>query len=85
LHYYFAEHDLTGRTHQIDTSRVGVYLMAGEYDAAVSPVEGRALADSIKGAKFTELKGLGHFAMCENYGLFKTYLMPVLKEIAGKP
>ena len=39
----------------------------------------------IKGAKFTELKGLGHFAMCENYGLFKTYLMPVLKEIAGKP
>ena len=85
LHYYFAEHDLTGRTHEIDTSRVGVYLMAGEYDAAVSPVEGRALADSIKGAKFTELKGLGHFAMCEDYGLFKTYLMPVLKEIAGKP
>ena len=85
LHYYFAEHDLTGKTQQIDTSRVSVYLMAGEYDAAVSPVEGRALADSIKGAKFTELKGLGHFAMCENYGLFKTYLMPVLKEIAGKP
>lgn len=85
LNYYFAEHDLTGKTDKIDTSRVAVYLMAGEYDAAVSPPDGRALAKKIKGAKFTELKGLGHFAMCEDYDRFKTYLMPVLNEIAAKP
>jgi pimeloyl-ACP methyl ester carboxylesterase len=84
LHYYFAEHDLTGRTHEIDTSRVGVYVMAGEYDAAVSPEDGRALAEAIKGASFTALKGLGHFGVCENYELFKTYLLPVLEEIAAK-
>jgi pimeloyl-ACP methyl ester carboxylesterase len=84
LNYYFAEHDLTGRAHEIDTSRVGVYLMAGEYDAAVSPEDGQALADAIKGATFTALKGLGHFGVCENYELFKTYLIPILKEIAAK-
>jgi pimeloyl-ACP methyl ester carboxylesterase len=84
LYYYFAEHDVTQTAKDIDTSRTPVYVMSGEYDPAASPVEGRALSDLIKGSKFTELKGLGHFGMCENYPLFKQYLMPVLREIAGK-
>jgi hypothetical protein len=29
------------------------------------------------------MKGLGHFGMSENFGVFKKYLMPILKEISG--
>ena len=42
------------------------------------------LAQQIKGAKFTEMKGMSHAGMAENPELFKTYLMPILKEIAKK-
>jgi hypothetical protein len=30
------------------------------------------------------MKGLGHFPMTENYELFRSYLLPVLDEIAAK-
>ena len=83
-YYYFMDHDVTGKTHLIDTSRVAVYLLTGEYDASVCPADTRKLAEQIKGAKFTEMKGLGHFAMCENYEVFRKYLMPILDEIAGE-
>ena len=82
LYYYFVEHDLTGKAQQIDTSRIPVYLITGEYDPATSPEDTRWLAEQIKGAKFTEMKGLGHFGMCENFEVFKRYLMPILDEIA---
>ena len=83
LHYYSIEHDLTGgRARQIDTSRVAVYLLTGEYDPSVSPEDTRRLAEQIEGARFTEMKGIGHFAMSENYPVFKRYLMPVLDEIS---
>jgi pimeloyl-ACP methyl ester carboxylesterase len=36
----------------------------------------------MKGAKTTIMDGMGHFPMSENPALFKTYLMPVLDEIA---
>lgn len=82
LYYYFMDHDLTGKAQQIDTSRVAVYFLTGEYDAATSPEDTRKLAEQIKSAKFTAMKGIGHFAMAENPELFKKYLMPILNEIA---
>lgn len=82
FYYYSMDHDLTGKTHRIDTSRIPVYLLTGEYDPVVSPEDTQQLAEQIKGAKFTEMKGLGHFSLCENYELLKRYLMPILKEIA---
>ncbi len=63
LHYYFVEHDLTNTAKDIDTSRVAVYLMARESNPFPQPSEARVLAGKIKGSKFTELKGLGHFGM----------------------
>jgi pimeloyl-ACP methyl ester carboxylesterase len=83
LYYYFAEHDVTKTAENIDTSRCAVYLMAGEYDPDANPDEGRRLAGMIKGSKFVAMEGLGHFGMCENYPVFKTYLMPFLREIAN--
>jgi pimeloyl-ACP methyl ester carboxylesterase len=82
FYYYFKDHDLTGKTHLIDTFRTPVYLLTGEYDAVVSPEDTRQLAKQIKGAKFIEMKGLGHLSLCENPEALKRYLMPILKEIA---
>ncbi len=84
MYYFIIDHDLTdGMARQIDTSRVSVYLLTGEYDPITSPKHTQRLAQQIRGAQFTEMKGLGHFAVCENYEVFKKYLMPVLNDIAG--
>ena len=82
-YYYSVEHDLTGKLDQIDTSRVAVYILAGEYDFAATPEMGRETAAKIRGAKYAEMKRMGHFCMAEDYEGFKEYLMPVLQEIAG--
>jgi pimeloyl-ACP methyl ester carboxylesterase len=81
LHYYSLEHDLTETAHRIDTSKVAVYLLGGEYDWSASPADVRALADRVKGARFTEMKGVGHFPMSENPAVFRRYLMPILESI----
>src|SRR5574341_560549 len=84
LYYNFIDHNLTGgEARRIDASRVAVYLMTGEYDWGNSPDQTRILAQQIKGSKFIEMKGLGHFPMAENYQVFKRYLTPVLNEIAA--
>ncbi len=85
LYYNFIDHNLTGgEAQRIDTSRIAVYLLTGEYDWGNSPDQTKILAGQIKGSKFTEMKGLGHFPMAENFAVFKKYLMPVLEEIAAK-
>ena len=81
LHYYAIEHDLTTRAREIDTRRIGVYLLGGEYDWSASPADVKALADEIPGAYFAEMKGVGHFPMSENPEAFRRYLMPVLERI----
>jgi pimeloyl-ACP methyl ester carboxylesterase len=84
LYYNFIDHNLTGgEAQKIDVSRIAVYLLTGEYDWGNSPDQTKILAQQIKGSKFTEMKGLGHFPMTENYPLFKKYLRPVLAEIVA--
>ena len=78
LYYYSEDHDLTETAAQIDTSKVAVYLLTGEYD---SPERGEELAGQIKGAQFQMMKGLGHFPMSEDPEKFLDYVMPVLNEI----
>jgi len=80
-YYYSVEHDLTGKLDQIETARVAVYLLP-EYDFASTPEMSQRTVTKIKGAKFTEMKKLGHFPMVENYEIFKEYLTPILKEIS---
>jgi pimeloyl-ACP methyl ester carboxylesterase len=83
FYYYFMDHNLTGKAQQVDTSRIPVYLLTGEYDAVVPPEDTQRLAEQIKGARFIEMKGLGHLSLCENPEALKRYLMPILKEIGG--
>jgi pimeloyl-ACP methyl ester carboxylesterase len=75
---------LTGKAQNIDTKKVAVYLLGGEYDWSASPADVKALADAIPGAKFAEMKDVGHFPMCENPAAFLRYLRPVLEDIVSK-
>ena len=85
LYYHLVEHDMTdGSARRIDTSRVAVYLLTGEYDSGCPPVETKKLADQIKGVNFIPMKELGHFSMCENYTALRKHLMPVLADISNK-
>ena len=81
LYFYQVEGDIRGRIGAIDTSLCPLYLLTGEYDYSASPRDTEAVAARVKGAKFTVMKGLGHFPMSENPGIFLDYLRPVLKEI----
>ncbi len=82
LFYYFEDHNVANTAKLIDTSKVAMYLITGEYDPSPQPEETEILAKEIKGSKFVELKQLGHFGMSENYQLLRKYLLPILKEIA---
>ena len=83
LYYYSVDHDLTKTAEQIDTSKVAVYIMCGEYDWSGTPAMARALAERISGAQYRDMPNLGHFPMSENPELFLQYVRPVLEEIAA--
>lgn len=80
--FYGVDWDMRGKEEEIDTKKCPVYMMTGEYDHACTPAESRETARKIPGAEFTEMKGLGHFPMAENYSLFREYLAPILERIA---
>ncbi len=81
LYYFSVDPDLAETAEQIDTSRVPVYLLTGEYDWATTPAMTEALAKRISGASFQIMEGLGHFPMSEDPARFLGYLRPVLDEI----
>lgn len=84
LYYHGVDHDLTGELGRIDTSKVDVWMMTGEYDFNTTPEMSRATAAGIAGAHFTEMKGLGHFPMSEDPARFREYLLPVLARIRAQ-
>ena len=60
LYYFSVDHNLIGKAHQIDTSKVGVHFLSGEYDpTAKGP--GEALAAQIKGSTYDVVEGGSHF------------------------
>jgi pimeloyl-ACP methyl ester carboxylesterase len=81
LYFYQVEGDVRERIGAIDTSVCPLYLLTGEYDYSASPRDTEAVVARVKGAKFTVMKGLGHFPMSENPEAFLGYLRPVLEEI----
>jgi len=83
LFYYYYDHDMTpDQAAEIDTSKCMLYLLTGEYDPNTSPAETQAVAEVVKGCKFTAMPKLGHFPATENYPEFRKHLIPVLDEIA---
>jgi pimeloyl-ACP methyl ester carboxylesterase len=85
LYFYRAEGDLRGKVDAIDTRRCPLYLLTGEYDFSCTPADTERTASAIKGARYTMMKGLGHFPMSEHPAQFRSYLVPVLDEIRAHP
>jgi pimeloyl-ACP methyl ester carboxylesterase len=81
--YYSRDHDLTAeQARRIDATKVGVYLLTGEYDFLAGDDGTAELARNIPGCHFQLIPGLGHFGPSENPDDFKPVLLPVLEEIA---
>jgi pimeloyl-ACP methyl ester carboxylesterase len=81
LWYYIAEFDIRERAGEIDTERVAVHILSGEYDYSGTVECGRQAHEAITGSTFTEMRGLGHFPMSEDPERFLEYLLPVLGQI----
>jgi pimeloyl-ACP methyl ester carboxylesterase len=84
LHYYLVDYDLCGEAGKIDTSRVAVHILSGEYDASGTAELGEAAHEAIPGSTFQVMQGVGHFPMSENPEAFLGYLMPVLARIRAQ-
>ena len=84
LYYHAVDHDLREELTQIDTARVAVFLLTGEYDWNTTPELSRWTAEQIPGAVFQTMHGLGHFPMSEDPERFRGYLLPVLDAIRTK-
>lgn len=84
IHYYGLEHNLTGMASQIDTARIPMYLLTGEYDPLNTPQGTAELARQVPGAKFQLVEGMGHFGASENPEQFLKALRPVLDEIRAR-
>ena len=81
LHYYIADYDLTETAGRIDTNKVAVHILSGEYDHSGTSELGRAAHEAIAGSTWSEMKNVGHFPMSENPSEFINYLLPVLQQI----
>ncbi|MEL7156935.1 MAG: alpha/beta hydrolase [Actinomycetota bacterium] len=84
LYYYLVDYDLRERAADIDTEQVAVHILNGHYDYSATVEHGRAAAEAIPGATFTEMAGMGHFPMSEHPEGFFPHLLPVLDKIAGE-
>jgi pimeloyl-ACP methyl ester carboxylesterase len=81
LYFYLVDHDLTDEAAAIDTGRIGVHLLTGEYDASATIEHGQAAHEAIAGSTFDVMNGVGHFPMAENPEAFIPRLLPVLDDI----
>ena len=82
LHYYVEDFDVRDSAKGIDTTKIGVHILNGEYDASGSWELGELAHQTIKGSTWTKMMGVGHFPMCENPEAFLNYLRPVMNKIA---
>ena len=81
LYYYLVDYDLRETAAKIDTSKVAVHILSGEYDASGTMEHGQAAHAAIAGSTWTGMTGVGHFPMSENPDVFIGYLLPVLQTI----
>ena len=83
LYYYSIDHDLRATAGEIDTNRLSVDILNGEYDWSGTPAAGAAVAAQIKGARYQTMPGLGHFPMSEDPVRFLDIIRPVLYRATG--
>ncbi|MGS0897529.1 alpha/beta fold hydrolase [Burkholderia stagnalis] len=81
LSYYMADYDLRNEASKIDTNKIAVHILNGEYDWSGSVEKGKEAHEAIAGSTWGEMKKLGHFPMSENPEKFMEYVLPVLTNI----
>lgn len=79
LTFYSDEFDGTVVAPKIDTARVPVHLMTGEYDYSATPDDGARLSGLIPGSTFERMDGLGHFPMVEDPDRVRSLLEPAVE------
>jgi pimeloyl-ACP methyl ester carboxylesterase len=84
LYFYVQDHDLRVEAAAIDTSKVEVHLLSGEYDWSATPEAGRLAHEAIAGSTWQLMEGVGHFPMSENPTQFLGYLKPVLEGVVQR-
>jgi len=77
--FYSGDWDMRGRVHHIDTNRVPLFMLTGEYDYSCTVEHSQATAAKIPGARFQAMPGIGHFPFAENPKLFAEYLLAILQ------
>jgi pimeloyl-ACP methyl ester carboxylesterase len=85
LHYYLVDYDLRAEAAGIDTQKVAVHILSGEYDASGTLELGQAAHAAIPGSTWTGMEDVGHFPMSENPEAFLAYLKPVLESLKSLP
>jgi pimeloyl-ACP methyl ester carboxylesterase len=81
LYFYSVEHDMRETVSKLDTQRVPLYMLTGEYDYLSTPAQSEATAAKIPGAKFETMNEIGHFPMSEDHERFMRRIGPILDEI----
>ncbi len=81
--FYSGDWDARERVHRIDTNRVPLFMLTGEYDYSCTVEHSQATAAKIAGVRFQAMAGIGHFPFAENPALFAEYLLPILREVGG--
>lgn len=77
---YFLTTDTSLRT--LGPATCPLYVFSGEYDYSATPEASQRAAVQL-GGKFIYMEAKGHFPMCEDPEGFRSFLMPVLKEISA--
>jgi pimeloyl-ACP methyl ester carboxylesterase len=81
----FYEHfDGEAVARRIDGRKCPVALLSGAYDYSATPEDGRRIAALIPGATVKLMPDLGHFPMIEAPDCLRTYLAPVLDDLAAR-
>lgn len=81
LHYYGNEYDLREKAGEIDTSKIAVHILSGEYDTSGTVEMGLEAHQAIAGSTHTVMQGVGHFPMSENPQVFLRYILPILEQV----
>lgn len=66
LDFYFGGWDGRGRVEVIDPGMCSVHMLTGEYGWSPVPEPSGRTAEKIPGARFVEMRGLGHFPATED-------------------
>jgi pimeloyl-ACP methyl ester carboxylesterase len=79
--YYCNDWDARDDIKRIDTTRCKVALLTGEYDYSCTPEMTERVVKSIPDARYTLMRGIGHFPMVENYPVFRPHLLDALAHV----